>query len=96
MEQNKQFEFVFKTKFDVGETVHFRMYRSKQFPPPFWDGEIKRIIISKGASGEYGIKYDIEYLYDEEYCIAGIWEDDLVQFELTYGAMPKLMQVVID
>lgn len=96
MMQDEQFRFVFKTRFDVGETVHFPMYSAKSFPPPYGEGTIQRIIISKAADGSYGIKYDINYLCEEEHRTAGIWEDDLVRYECTYGALPKLMQVVLD
>ena len=59
-----------RTKYDVGQTVKFRNYRGGN---PVADGEIVRITIGK----EGAIRYTIQYLLDDEWLQAEVWEDDL-------------------
>lgn len=95
MNQNEQFEFVFRTKFDVGEKVHIKQFRSSNFPA--WvEGEIKRILISKDGRGEYFNRYDVSCLIDDEWCLFSFGEDVLTLYDTTYSAFPRLLQIVTD
>ncbi len=95
MNPNEQFEFVFRTKFDVGEKVHIKQFRSSNCPA--WvEGEIKRILISKNGRGEYVIRYDVSCLIDDEWCLFSFGEGVLTIYDTTYSAFPKLLQIITD
>ena len=61
------------TKFNLGESVNFLCYRTKE--PMLMSGVIYRIVIT-----DKGIRYTLAYALTNELCNADFWEGDLEQW----------------
>lgn len=66
------------THFNIGDKVHFKVFRGK-LGDHFAEGEIRRITMHKS-----GIRYNIPYIDQGEWCETDRWEDDLIEADAQY------------
>lgn len=69
---------IITTHFNIGDKVHFKVFRGK-LGDHFAEGKIRRITMHKS-----GIRYNIQYIDQGEWCETYRWEDDLIEGDTQY------------